>query len=78
MADDSLRWPPRTAAFNPLDPGDAEICWLFDQWKDAVSMGLWGQAAEYRQMYLSMIERRDVLRRRAQAHAAKTRPPDPA
>ena len=62
------------AAFDPLNPGDTELCMLYDEWRDSTRMGLWGQAAEQRQMYLQLLRRKDEMKRRERLDEQQARP----
>jgi hypothetical protein len=57
-------WAAEPRAFDPLNPGDAELCSLYDEWRAAWENSFWGQAAELRLMYLQLLRRKDEMKRR--------------
>ena len=78
--------------YDCADPGDPEITFLHDGWLRSVDSCSWGAAAEYRQMYLQLLRRRDQMKRQEHLDIAAGRlteqqaaqaygqagPPDPA
>lgn len=49
-----------TVHFNALDPGDRELGYAYSEWHFALSMKDELKAAEWRQMYLALLARRDA------------------
>jgi hypothetical protein len=65
--------------FDPADPRDGEITFLLDRWMAAIELCQWGAAAEYRQMYLQLLRRKDSMEHQARIEAFHAPgPADPA